>query len=147
MQSKLSALSLCQSNLDEEINGGGGAKRRRERAQKWLALGRREQHCGSTDIPTPLTTILLKRLLILLIRSAASAAIQRVAICALISQTHNPNWRRLVGQGQNSLHLLGWEETRLHVAGSPSFTHPCPLTLPLPADLSCNLRFSPSKSG
>lgn len=59
--------------------GEGDAKRRRERAPQGLVLGRREQHRGSTDIPTALATILLKRLLILLVSSAASAA-----ICALI---------------------------------------------------------------
>lgn len=51
------------------------------------------------------------------------------AICALISQTHNPNWR-LVGHGRNSLSLLGWEETRFQAPGStesPPVTHPHPL--------------------
>lgn len=128
-----------------DLSGEGdkwrGAKRGRKRAQKLLVLGRKEQHCSFIYNQAPLATISLKHLLILLIRSAASAAMQTAAICACNFWAHNPNCRRLVGHGHNSLHLLGGEETWLHAAGStgkallyPSLLHntfPCPQLWPM----------------
>lgn len=114
MQSKLSAVSLCQPDPKEETNGG---LPREEGKKGPEAVGIRKKGEALQFYRHPSTTILLKHRLILFIRSVASAAIQRVAICALISKTPNPDCRRLVGHGHNPPHLLGSVEIQLRGTG------------------------------